>query len=466
MKIKFGTDGWRAIIGQEFTTDNVARVAKATADWLKASNADLSVVIGHDARFGGALFMEAAIKVLCVEGIHVYYANGMVTTPMLSLGCKILATGCGVVITASHNPPSYNGYKLKSPYGGPTNPDEISIVETFIPEQYSVPAITMEELKASGKVTEVDLEQMYFDHVMRHFDMDLIKSSGFVFAYDAMYGAGQKIVPRLFPDIVRLHCEDNPGFKGIPPEPLHKNLIEFSSLIAGSSDIAFGFANDGDADRIGAYDKNGRFIDSHHIILLLIHYLHHYKQMSGKVVVSFTVSNRVKKLCAHYGLPIEVTKVGFKYICDIMVKEDVLVGAEESGGLAIKGHIPERDGVWIALVLMEFMAKTGRAIDELIDEVYAITGPFAFERYDLHITEDLKQRIVAKCKANEFKTFGPYQVQEMEDTDGWKYFLSEHSWVMIRASGTEPVLRVYSESNTRDEVIQILDTVKEILLAQ
>ncbi|MCO5231551.1 MAG: hypothetical protein M9958_10385 [Chitinophagales bacterium] len=466
MQIKFGTDGWRAIIGKEFTTDNVARVAKASAQWLKNNHYPLSVVIGHDARFGGQLFTEAAAQVLVEQGIKVYMADGMISTPMLSLACHQFQTGLGIVITASHNPPSYNGYKLKSNYGGPTSPKHIAEVELLIEDKVSVPNTNIDTLIQEGKIELVNMENLYYEHVLKNFDIEKISHSGLVFAYDAMYGAGQKIVPRILPDIVKLHCEDNPGFKGTAPEPLHKNLLEFSDLIAQSSDIEFGFANDGDADRIGVYDSKGRFVDSHHILLLLIHYLHKYKGMDGKVVVSFTVSNRIKKLCEKYGLSYQVTPVGFKYICDIMVAEDVLVGGEESGGIAVKGHIPERDGVWNALVLMEFMAITGKSIDELINEIYDIVGSFAFERYDLHITEDLKQRIVGKCKSEGFDSFGTYNVQEVEDIDGWKYHLDENSWVMIRASGTEPVLRVYSESNTQEEVFKILDTVKEILLQQ
>lgn len=466
MLIKFGTDGWRAIIGKDFTTDNVARVAKATAQWLKNTQSDLTAVIGHDARFAGQLFTDTAAKVLVAEGIKVYMADGMISTPMLSLACHNLKAGIGIVITASHNPPSYNGYKLKSNYGGPTSPAEIAVVEALIEEKADIPATSVEDLIKEGKIELINMEDMYYDHVVKSFDIEKIKDSGMVFGYDAMYGAGQRIVPRLLPDIVAIHCDDNPGFKGTAPEPLHKNLLEFSALIANSTDIEFGFANDGDADRIGAYDSKGQFIDSHHLLLLLIHYLHKFKGMNGKVVVSFTVSNRVKKLCEKYGIPYQVTPVGFKYICDIMVAEDVLVGGEESGGIAVKGHIPERDGVWNALVLMEYMAVTGKSIDELIQEIYAEVGSFAFERYDLHITEELKQRIVEKCKSGAFTSFGPYHVQHTETIDGWKYHLDENSWVMIRASGTEPVLRVYSESNTQKEVFNILDTVKEILIQQ
>ncbi|MDB5228040.1 MAG: phosphomannomutase [Bacteroidota bacterium] len=465
MQIKFGTDGWRAIIAQEFTTDNVARVAYATALWVKEDNKNPAVTIGHDCRFGGELFMQTAVKVLCGQGVKVFMHKGICSTPMISLGCRKLKTNAGVVITASHNPPSYNGYKLKSSYGGPSTPADIAKVEALIPEKAEIPATTMEEYQQQGLLEIVDLEEMYFKHVESSFDMNSIRNCGLIFGYDAMFGAGQNITRRLLPNnLVYLHCDENPGFHGQAPEPLHKNLQEFSKLIKHSTDIEFGFATDGDADRIGAYDPDGNFIDSHHIILLLIHYLHKYKGMSGKVVISFTVSDKVKKLCEHYNIPCVVTPVGFKYICEIMVNEDVLVGGEESGGIAVKGHIPERDGVWMALVLMEFMAKTKQPIRELIEEVYAIVGAFDYDRYDLHISEEVKQKVISNCRNDVYKNFGKFSIERKEDIDGWKYFLGDGAWTMIRASGTEPVLRVYAEAKDRESVIDVLETVKATLL--
>ena len=464
MKIKFGTDGWRAIIGKEYTTDNVARVAKATAQWLKNTNSKKTVVIGHDARFGGQLFAETAAQVFVHEGIKVLLADKMISTPMLSLACNQLNAGIGVVITASHNPPAYNGYKLKANVGGPSSPKVISEVEALIEKQVACPDTTIEALIKDGKVELVDMEELYFNQVQKSFNIDKINNSGYVIAYDAMYGAGQNIVPKILPKAITLHCEDNPGFKGTPPEPLHKNLLELSKLIADSKEISFGFANDGDADRIGVYDGDGNFVDSHHVLLLLIKYLHKYKNLQGKVVVSFTVSGKVKKLCEQYGLDYEVTPVGFKYISEIMVADDVLVGGEESGGIAVKGHIPERDGVWNALLLVEYMAETGKTIKELVQDIYEEVGSFAFERYDLHLTEEIKQKVVQKCKNGEFKEFGKYKIQSVEDIDGWKFHLDDDTWLMIRPSGTEPVLRVYCESRTHDEVIDILDTVKEIII--
>lgn len=466
MQIKFGTDGWRAIIAQEFTTDNVARVAKATALWVKSTSATPSIAIGHDCRFAGPLFTEVSIKVLCNEGVKVYAHKGICATPMISLACVKLNTSAGVVITASHNPPSYNGFKLKSNFGGPSTPAEIAKVEALIPEHADIPSTSLAAFEAKGLLEYVDLETMYFNHVEASFDMNAIRNSGMIFGYDAMYGAGQKITRRLLPsNLVYLHCEENPGFNGQAPEPLHKNLLEFSNLIKNSTDIEFGFANDGDADRIGCYDNEGNFIDSHHVILLLIHYLHKYKGLTGKVAISFTVSDKIKIMCDAYGLPCEVTPVGFKYVCEIMINEDVLVGGEESGGIAIKGHIPERDGVWMALVLMEFMAKTGKTIKELIAEVYAVVGTFDYDRYDLHISEEIKQKVIAKCKNDEYKSFGKYTIERKEDIDGWKYFLPDGAWVMIRASGTEPVLRVYGQAKDRAAVIELLDTVKAVLLS-
>lgn len=469
MQIKFGTDGWRAIIAQEFTTDNVARVAQATALWVKSIPIAIgnkpSITIGHDCRFAGPLFTEVTIKVLCNEGVKVYAHKGICSTPMISLGCVKLNTTAGVVITASHNPPTYNGFKLKSNFGGPSTPADIAIVESLIPEKAEIPKTSLEEYIANGLLEYVDLETMYFNHVEASFDMNAIRNSGMTFGYDAMYGAGQKIARRLLPsNLVYLHCEENPGFNGQAPEPLHKNLLEFSNLIKNSTDIEFGFANDGDADRIGCYDNEGNFIDSHHVILLLIHYLHKYKGLTGKVAISFTVSDKVEKLCKAYNLPCEVTPVGFKYVCEIMVNENVLVGGEESGGIAVTGHIPERDGVWVALVLIEAMAKTGKTIKELIAEVYEVVGAFDYDRYDLHISEEVKQKVIANCKSDAYKNFGKYSIERKEDIDGWKYFLNDGIWTMIRASGTEPVLRVYAQAKDMKTVIDVLETVKATLL--
>lgn len=455
-EIKFGTDGWRAIIAQDYTVDNVKRIATATALWIK-QNGGKSMVLGFDCRFGGLLFAEATTQIMGFHGIKTYLDKNIASTPMVSLGVAKKKAKLGVVITASHNPPSYNGFKLKSELGGPSIPRDIDAVEALIPNHYITDKLpSLEQLEKDGLLEYVNLEDMYMAEVEAKFDLRTIRESGIVCAYDAMYGAGQNIMRRILPSAIPLHCEVNPGFHGQAPEPIHKNLTELSDLIKRNDSIVCGLANDGDADRIGMYDEDGNFVSSHHILLLLVHYLFKHYGMKGKVVVSFSVTDKLKKLCELYHLPFEVTKIGFKYIAEIMANENVLVGGEESGGIAAAGHIPERDGVWIGLLILEFMAKTGKSIKELIQEVYDLVGPFAFDRDDLHLTNEKKLAIIKKCENNEYKKFGDYTIQRVETVDGYKFYLAEDKWVMIRASGTEPLLRVYAQGPSEEEVRNIL----------
>ncbi len=467
-KIKFGTDGWRAIIAKDFTVENVARVAEATADWLLKQKKNPSVIVGHDCRFGGQLFAETVAKVMGSKGVKIFFTEGFVSTPMISMGTLVNKCDVGIIITASHNPPAYNGFKLKGSYGGPLTPSKVQEIEDMIPPKSAVDVdrIYLNELVEKGLIEVIDLETEYVRHVEKNFDLDTIRNSKMNFAYDAMYGSGMNVMKRLFPDIVKLHCDDNPGFHGQAPEPIHKNLKEFSELIKKDGKIDCGLVTDGDADRIGLYDNKGNFIDSHHIILLLIHYLYKYKNMRGKVCTAFSTTPKVEKLCKHYGLECETVKIGFKYICEIMIHEDVLLGGEESGGIAIKGHIPERDGIWMGLVIWEFMAKSGKSLTDLIKEVYDIVGAFAFERSDLHLKEEIKNKIVANTAKGAYKNFGKYVVKRTEDLDGYKYFFDDENkeWLLIRASGTEPVLRTYAESATDEGAFAILKAAEETLL--
>jgi phosphomannomutase len=464
--IKFGTDGWRAIIAKDFTVDNVARVAEATAQWLLKNYKKPSAVVGYDTRFGGKLFAETVANVLSHHAIKVFLSTDFVSTPMVSLGTVNKKASIGIIITASHNPPSYNGFKLKGSYGGPMLPEKIEEIEKLIPEVNSIDLekLSLTGFQDKGLIEYIDLETMYCDHAEANFDLRAIRKSGLHLAYDAMYGAGQNVISRLLPDTSLLHCENNPSFNGQAPEPIHKNLHEFSELIKRTKTMDCGLATDGDADRIGLYDNEGNFVDSNHIILLLIKYMYEQKGMRGKVVTSFSVSPKIAKMCKHLGLEQQETKIGFKYIAAIMISEDVLLGGEESGGIAIKGHIPERDGIWIGLTVWEYMAKSGKTLRELIKDVYAIVGPFAFERSDLHLHEELKNTIVANCEKNHYQNFGDYKIQRTETTDGYKYFFSDDEWLMIRASGTEPVLRNYAESSTLKNAFSILKAAEQTLL--
>jgi len=468
--IKFGTDGWRGIIADDFTVANVRRVSAGVVGYLKTTtprNGEKHrVVLGHDCRFAGKLFVETTAEVLAEAGIEVIMAKSFVSTPMLSLACVRLNTDFGVIITASHNPPGYSGFKLKAHFGGPAIPSTVAEVERHIPEgEVAKPVQSFSKALESGLVSYFDFEALYIEECQKAFDMEAVSEASKVVVYDAMFGAGQSVAKTLLPNAQFLHATDNPGFLGTAPEPIAKNLTVLEHTLASNPSYQLGIATDGDADRIGLMDANGAFVDSHHIILLLIQYLVQHKGWSGKVVVSFSVSDRVKKLAEHFGLPIEVTKIGFKYICEIMTQEDVLVGGEESGGIAIKGYIPERDGLYIGLILTEFMAKTGKTLTQLVQDVYEITGPFACARQDLHIDNEVKNYVVQTAQDHGFAEFGGKKVVKQEDIDGFKFHFEDGSWLMVRASGTEPVLRVYSEASTQSEAEAIIESGKATFFA-
>jgi phosphomannomutase len=454
--IKFGTDGWRAIIAEGFTVENLNRVTEGMADWLRVSFAKPSVMVGYDCRFHGQFFSDQVARVLASLGIQVFVAQRFVSTPMVSLAVSKRQASAGIVITASHNPPEYSGFKIKGEFGGPALPGIVAEIEHRIPDVAGTYPLTISELEGLGWIRHFDMEALYLNHLRENFDLALIRHSGLRIGYDAMYGAGQRVFRKLLPDATMLHAEYNPSFHGTAPEPIEKNLLEFQALIR-SKGLDYGLATDGDADRIGLFDEQGHFVDSHHIILLLIHYLHKVKGLTGKVVHTFSVTPKVGKMARLYGLPVECTKVGFKYICEIMLHESVLIGGEESGGIAVAGHVPERDGIYIGLMILEMMARSGKKLTELVQEVEEIVGPFSFQRRDLHLPETEKHAIVERLKGGNFGEFGPYQVLRTHDLDGYKFDFADEQWVMVRPSGTEPVLRVYAESTTRAGAEAILD---------
>ncbi len=456
-KIKFGTDGWRGIIGKDFTVPNLTRISEGTVHWLKNSFSEPRVMIGYDCRFNGRMFAEWVANVMASNGIKVFLSPSFASTPMVSLATSKKQCSAGVVITASHNPPEWSGYKVKGSYGGPSFPAVITEIEKNIPDLVATYENRFEEFAESRQIEYYDMESLYINHIRENFDLPLIRKSGIKIAYDAMYGAGRKVFRTLIPAATMIHADDNPGFGGTPPEPILRNLKDLSTAVqSGGFDI--GIATDGDADRIGIVDDTGLFVDSHHIILLLVDYLKNEKGMDGKVVFTTSCTNKIGKLAEILGLKYQVTKVGFKYICEIMLQENVLVGGEESGGIAIAGHIPERDGIYIGLTIVEMMAKSGKTMKELISAIYDRVGKFSYDRADLHLSEAGKNRVVAACERKSFLDFGPsLPVESMETIDGFRFNLPKDQWIMIRASGTEPVLRIYAQSEDRDSVKKLLE---------
>ncbi len=465
-KIKFGTDGWRAIIAQDYTIQNLERVAEATAKWiLQLPNSHKKAIIGYDCRFGGELFMRRTAEIFAAYNIQTLCSDGFVSTPMVSMATKYLEADAGIVITASHNPPSYNGFKIKANYGGPATPAEINKLESLINDDFSLHTETFETYLKNNLISLYNLEDLYIEDIKKKIDFKLLNKENIQIAYDAMYGAGQNAMKTLFPNGRFLHCEYNPGFQNQSPEPISRNLQEFEQLLKSNPKIDSGLATDGDADRIGLYDKNGQFVDSHHILLLLIEYLTQYKKMNGLVVNSFSCTSKINLLCKTYGLEQIVTKIGFKYICEIMTKKEVLVGGEESGGIAIAGHIPERDGIFIGLTIWEYMCQSGKSLDNLVQNLYDKVGTFWVDRYDLQIPNELKKEVVQKCQNDFYTKFGSLQVSHSEKVDGVKFHLGEEKWAMIRPSGTEPLLRVYAQGKNKEETMAILSEVKSSLIA-
>jgi len=463
-KIKFGTDGWRAIIGKDYTTDGVLRVSEGVAIWMK-SKGFKKVVIGYDCRFGGLMFATAAASAFVQHDIQVLFDREVVTTPMVALGILDHKADVGVVITASHNPASYNGFKLKANYGGPSVQKDIDEVESSIPLVPSCVMRDFSDLEANKLLSFVDLERSYVERIESHFDMQRLRDYQSQMVYDSMYGAGQKVMKSLFPDAIHLHSDLNPSFGGIPPEPLDRNLKELSQIIKSTPSLKFGLANDGDADRLGMYDEDGNFVNSHCLLLLILRYLYEHKNMrSGKVICSFSATDKLEWLAKSYGLEYVSTPIGFKHIAEYMSTEDVLMAGEESGGIAVKGHIPERDGIWSGLLIMEYMATSGKSLKELVLDLFSKVGQFEYERSDLHLSPSERDLAVLKCEGGLIK-IGDYKVRRMDDLDGFKFFLDNGGWVMVRPSGTEPVLRIYAQAPDKEEVKKVLEQTKQTLLS-
>ena len=458
--IKFGTDGWRAVIGEDFTFSNLERVALATANYFrKHKKAKNGLVIGYDARFMSREFAETSAAVIANAGLRVKLSDSIASTPMVSLLTKLEKAAGGIVITASHNPAKYNGFKIKGDFGGPAHPEMIAKVEKELARVLGRKTIkpgkrTFAELIDREKVTTIGMKQRYLDDIATKLNFDKIRNSGIKVMYDVMHGAGQGVLDEVLPEVRQIHETYNPSFGGTNPEPLAQNLKELMRRVKAEG-FHIGIATDGDADRIGAVDEQGNFVDSHRIFSLLLKYLYEQKGLRGEVVKSFSVTSMVDKQCRKYGLTMHETPIGFKHICRLMTTNDVLIGGEESGGLGVKGHLPERDGIFLGLMLCEMMATRGKSLGDLVEELMQEFGRHEFRRIDAHMTEKEKQKIMKKFRKG-VTAFGPYKVTGREDTDGHKFSV-DGGWVLVRASGTEPLIRFYAEADSEEKVDRLLE---------
>jgi alpha-D-glucose phosphate-specific phosphoglucomutase len=470
MTIQFGTDGWRAVISDEFTFANVRRVAQAIAEETLHATAAVgiatpSMVVGFDTRFLSDRYAAAVAEVLAANGLRVWLTQADAPTPIVSFAVVDKAANGGVMITASHNPPRYNGIKLKAAYGGSASGSVAKSVEARInaalAADQSPRRIEIDEALRRSLVTRFDPLPAYAAHLHGLVDFDRIRAAHLTVAVDAMYGAGRIYLRRLLEDagchVTELRAEMNPGFNGIHPEPIARHLQPLIDLMR-QGEHALGLATDGDADRIGAVDPTGRFIDPHGIMALLLEYLVNDRRLVGSVVKTVSTTQMLNRLAARYGLPIYETPVGFNHISDLMQQEDVLLAGEESGGISMHGHIPEGDGLLMGLLLTEMVAARGKGLARLLAELMAApdVGVFCYARLDQPVRPFKKAELVARLIAAAPARLGDVVVAGINDRDGVKFNLADNSWLLIRPSGTEPVLRIYAESHSDAQVQRLL----------
>lgn len=468
MAIRFGTDGWRAVISQDFTFDNVRHVAQAIADYVgngAAGGTTNAIVVGFDTRFLSDRYAIEVANVLAGNGLPVYLSKADCPTPALSFAVKDLLAAGGVMITASHNPPRYNGIKFKSAFGGSAMPEVTDEIEQRLEANrrenrtpaYVEPAWQTDKIAAAGEIVRFDPMPAYLKHLRTLIDFAVIANSGLRVAVDPMYGAGRGYIARWLRElgvmVAEIHGELNPGFGGLHPEPIGRNLTQLRELVVeGGYDI--GLATDGDADRIGAVDARGEFVSPHMIIALALQHL--LKQgKRGLVVKTISTTQIVNKLAQQHGLDVEETPVGFNYICDYMLKQPVLIGGEESGGISILGHIPEGDGILMGLLLLEIVARAKQPLHAAIEALQAEAGPFAYDRIDQRVRPFSKKALVAQLKESAPEALAGQRIVRVNDRDGVKFLLADDSWLLIRPSGTEPVLRIYAEGRS-PEMVQAL----------
>src|SRR5579859_991106 len=462
--IKFGTDGWRGLIADDYTFHNVRRAASAITNYvLKNEDPGRGVVVGWDTRFGSRLFAEAVAEVLASAGINVRLSNDYTPTPALSFGVKHFGCAGGVMITSSHNPWNWNGVKYKASYGGSGRPAIMQAIEAELDKP-------LPKSKNPGTITDTDFKQPYIAAIKKFADIDLIAGAGFKFLIDSMYGSGRKVLAGIFAERriqhVEIRSEVNPLFPGINPEPIEPHVREAQEAVVRER-CHGGFITDGDADRIGAVAEDGSFVDSHKIYSIILRWLLERKKWPGEVVRAFNTTKMLDRIAAEHGRKLHECGIGFKNICDLMLTRDILVGGEESGGIGITRHLPERDGILNALLLANVMAEEGRTLAQLVQDLQEKYGEHYYDRLDMHIPNELKDSAIARAKAG-VREIGGFKVLKVETLDGVKFFLDApkgkpgtaappaEAWLLLRASGTEPLLRVYSEAGSPDVVQQLL----------
>lgn len=475
--IKFGTDGWRGVIASDFTFDNVRTAARAIACYLQArkddaQKAERGICIGFDSRFLSRNFAIACAEELAASGIPVKLAREITPTPALSYGVHARGAAGGIMITSSHNPAQWNGVKYKAWFGGSGSPSIIAEIESFL-------GVPPAKTPQPAPIEEVDFITPYMDAIEKFADLNLIAKSGFKFGIDSMYGAGRELLAGVFQKIgvdhVQIRGHIDPLFPGINPEPIEPHIRALGEAVVANKCDA-GLCTDGDADRIGATDEHGNFVDPHKIYSVLLSWVLKYKQWPGDVTRAFNTTKMLDRICAKYGRTIHEHGIGFKYVVDYMQKQPIVMGGEESGGIGFQRHLPERDGLLNALLLANVMAEEKKTLGQLVAGLQEEYGEHQYGRIDLHIADEIKNSAIARArqlKAGD-TTFAGMPVLRIDTLDGVKFYLDNpeaktkpnaaETWLLLRASGTEPLMRIYSESCSKESVTKLLEAGREFAL--
>jgi len=462
--IKFGTDGWRAIIAEDFTFDNVRACAQSVALFLKESGlAPRGLVVGYDTRFASEDFAAAVAEVVTANGVKVYLADRATSTPAVSYSILDKGAGGAVVITASHNPPQWNGFKYKPDYAGSATPEVIARLEAPLPDILASgppPRLALGEAESRGLLVRFDPQPAYMAQLRRLVDLEGIRAADLKACIDPMYGTGRGYMRELLSGgrlvLKELHGERNPLFPGLhSPEPIGRNLADLAAAVrAEKADV--GLATDGDADRLGVVDESGEYVDQLQVFGLLTYYLLEVRGERGAIVKSLTTTRMVMRLGEIYNVPVYETAVGFKYLGPKMMESDALIGGEESGGYAFRGHIPERDGVLASLYFLDFMARTGKRPSALLAELYDRVGPHYYDRVDIRMRPEEREGVLKRVDESRPKELAGVGVVGRDTVDGYRFELENGGWLLIRFSGTEPLIRIYTEVPEKRLVPELL----------
>ncbi len=478
--IRFGTDGWRGIIARDFTYDNVSLCAQGVATYLYHEGiAEKGLVVGYDTRFASEEFAARVTEVMAGNGIVTFLSNRAAPTPVVSYNILHHKAAGAAIITASHNPAAWNGFKFKPDYAGSASPEITARLEREIEkaETDGVFSLPISRARDEGLVQDIDPMPPYLEQVARLVDLEAISRAGLSVVVDAMYGAGAGYLPTLLDtakqgrdtayraptSVLEIHGERNPAFPGMErPEPIAHNLSVLSHLVVErSADV--GIAFDGDADRVGIIDEKGTFFTTLQTFALLALYLLEEKGERGALVKSLTSTSMVYRLGELYGVPVFETPVGFKYICPIMLRENALMGGEESGGYGFRGHIPERDGILSGLIMLEYMARTGKRPSELMERLFSLVGPHYYNRRDISFPPEDRERLRSKLESGELGEVAGTPVIATDSIDGRRYIFPGNAWLLVRFSGTEPLLRIYAEAESLATVEELLDGAQAFL---